>query len=159
MAIPIIQPVFRSPKSISHMQVVIDRLQKNIEAVAAELGSSGGSTYDGTATVNLAVGDVVYPDAAGSLDLAQADAVATAHVIGIVTVAALATATATVTTDGIVTNAGWALTTDTIYYLDPSTAGAITATAPTTVGQIVMPVGIAVSATQLRLLLSPLVLL
>jgi hypothetical protein len=159
MAAPAPQPVITSPKSLSHIQVVIHRLRQRIDQLVTTTLGGAGLTQEGTATAALAVGEVVYADGAGSFDLAQADAMATSKWVGVVTTAALITATATIQTSGVVTNAGWALTTDNIYYLDPAVAGGITATGPTTVGQIVVPVGIAVSATELRLLSTPPILL
>lgn len=151
------QPVNTSPKSPSHLRVVIDRLRKTVTAVGGV--AEPGSTLDGTATAAVAVGEVVYADGAGSFDLAQSDAIATSYALGVCTVAAAIAGTATIQTAGTVTNAGWALTPGSVYYLSTATPGAITATAPTTAGQCVVPIGIAVSATQLKLLLTPLVLL
>jgi hypothetical protein len=105
------------------------------------------------------LGEAVYADGAGTFDLAQADAAATVPAIGIVTVAAALGGTATIQTEGIVTCSTWTLTTDSIYYLDPAVAGGITSTCPTTLTQYVLPVGVAISATQLKLLLTPLILL
>jgi len=161
MALAIPQPVITSPKSLSHLQVVIHRLRQRIEQVASELGSSDatGTTQEGTATVALDLGEVVYADGAGSFDLAQADDLDTSRTVGVVSTAALITATATVTTAGVVTNPGWALTTDDTYFLAPAVAGGITNVAPTTTGQTVVAVGTAVSATELRLLSTPPILL
>ena len=159
MAAPTPYPILRSPKSLSQMQVVIYRLEQRIDQLSTAALGGAGSTQEGTATANLAVGEVVYADGAGSLDKAKADAQATSSVVGIVTTAALATATATIQTSGVVTNSGWALTTDNIYYLSKDTSGVLTATAPTATGELVVAVGIAVSATELKLLSIPPILL
>ena len=156
MAIPY-ESVTTSPHSPSHLRVVIDRLRRTLTAVGGV--AEPGSTLDGTATGAVALGEVVYADGAGTFDLAQANAAATTQGIGVVTVAAGIGGTATIQTEGTVTCATWSLTPGIIYYLSPTVAGAITATAPTTVTQFVLPIGVAVSATQLKLLLTPLVLL
>lgn len=158
----ILHPVNTNPKTPAHMRVTIDRLRQNIEIVnsaAAPASSSAATEQDGTATQQLDLGEVVYADGGGSFDLAQADALATARAVGVVTTAALITATATIATAGVAVVTGWGLTPGATYWLDPSTAGAITATAPTLVGHVVLPIGEALSATELKLLLSPLVLL
>jgi hypothetical protein len=46
------------------------------------------------------------------------------------------------------------LTFNSVYYLDPATAGKLTKTAPTTVGQYVMPIGLALSTTDLQITIS-----
>jgi len=159
MAAPIPQPIITSPKSLSHLQVVINRLRLRIDQLSTATSGGAGNTQLGTATANLAVGDAVYADGAGSFDEAIATGLATSRVVGVVTVAALATVVATVQTSGVVTNSGWSLTTDSIYYLSKDTAGEITATAPIVAGETVVPVGIAVSATELKLLCPPPILL
>ena len=151
------ESVTTSPHSPSHLRVVIDRLRRTLTSVGGI--AEAGSTLDGTATAAVALGEVVYADGAGTFDLAKADAAATTQGRGIVTVAAGIGDTATAQVSGVVTSATWTLTTDSIYYLSPATPGAITATAPTTVSQFVLPIGVAVSATQLKLLLTPLILL
>jgi hypothetical protein len=154
-----IQPVSTSPKTLSHMQVVIDRLKKNIDALNTGVVAGGGGPLDMTATAAVAIGEVVYADGSGTCDLARADVITTARAIGLVSTAAGIGGTAEVATSGFVEKAGWGLTTDAKYFLDPATAGAITLTPPTTVGHILVPVGIAVSSSQLKLLLSPIVVL
>jgi hypothetical protein len=141
------------------MQVVIDRLKKNIDALNTGMSAGGGGPLDMTATAAVAVGEVVYADSSGTCDLARCDNIATARAVGVVTTAAGIGDTAEVATSGFVEKAGWGLTTDSKYFLDPSTAGAITLTPTTTVGQVLVPVGIAVSSTKLKLLLSPIIVL
>jgi hypothetical protein len=140
--------------------VVIDRLRKNLDALNV-VGSATGTKleYEGTADNNLALGELVYASGAGTLDLAVASAVSTGQAIGVVTEAATAGNTAKVQTSGIVEYSGWSLTPNVMYYLDPSTGGAMTTTQPSTPTEVVLFVGTAYSATQLRLLLSPMVLL
>jgi hypothetical protein len=157
-----LHPVSTHNNTPAHLQVTIDRLRKNIEIVndAAITDVSNEATeQDGTATQQLDLGEVVYADGAGSFDLAKADALATSHAIGVVTTAALIGATATVATSGVAVVAGWGLTPGTRYYLSEATAGAITTTAPTTRTEIVLPIGEALSTTEMKLLLTPHILL
>lgn len=148
------ESITTSPKSPSHMRVVIDRLRNRTSSVISVL-FPGEWTTDS----NLAVGEVVYASGDGTLDLAIATGLATSRVVGIAIEAASAGATVIIQTTGVVENPGWSLTPNTVYYLDESTPGALTATAPTSVGETVVPVGIAVSATELRLLSQPPILL
>jgi hypothetical protein len=61
-----------------------------------------------------------------------------------------------VMTDGVLSNADWttvlgttALTAGSLYFLDPATAGKITATPPTTAGQYAVSIGRALNTTDL----------
>jgi len=158
----ILNPINTSNHTPAELQFTIDKLRRNIEIVndaAVGAVSSAATEQDGTATQQLDLGEVVYADGAGSFDLAKADALATSHAIGVVTTAALITATATVATAGVAVVAGWGLTPGARYYLSEATAGAITTTAPTTRTEIVLPIGEALSATELKLLLTPHILL
>lgn len=99
----------------------------------------------------ITIGQVVYVKANGHVDLARANAAGTSRVFGVVQDASIANAASgTIKHDGVVTGLS-GLTAGTTYYLDPSTAGAITSTAPSTVGQYVTEVGTALSATELSL--------
>jgi|SRR5882672_6380971 len=113
----------------------------------------------------------VYNDAAGGFKKAQANASGTKDVVGLVGQApSIANGVAgAVTLDGVLTatTAQWdavtggsgGLTFKTRYYLDPATSGKLTTTAPTTVGQYVCEVGIAMSATDLKINVMPPILL
>jgi hypothetical protein len=109
----------------------------------------------------LAPGNPVYGSAAGHVNLAEANALSTSKVLGLSTGTTTSGSSGPIQTDGIVslTTAQWntvtggtgGLTYNSIYYLSPSTAGGLTTTAPTTAGQIVAPVGLAISTTDLVL--------
>lgn len=105
-------------------------------------------------------GRAVYVSAANSFSLAQANASATKLVVGLVKDATVAAnAVGNVHTDGalvgsaaawdIVTGQTGGLTSGATYYLSAAAAGGITATPPTTTGQYLVPIGIALSATAL----------
>ena len=110
----------------------------------------------------IIIGSPTYNDGAGTVDLAQADAVATVEVLGLVkdpTIAAAASGA--IQTDGILaaTTAQWVvitgdaggLTPGSVYYLDPDTAGNLTKTAPSAVGDFVVRIGKAISTTEMEI--------
>lgn len=111
---------------------------------------------------SVVCGAPVYMTANSHFDKAKADAVGTVEVIGLVKDTSIATATAgIVQTDGILalTTGQWdavtgdvgGLTFGSNYYLDAATAGKLTKTAPSTTGQFVKSIGIAISATEIKL--------
>lgn len=100
----------------------------------------------------LAVGDAIRiasVDPLEHIEKAQADAVANADADGICTKAANVDGVTEYCPSGVVELAGWGLTAGSIYYLSAGAAGAITTTAPSTVGQVVRIMGVAVSADEL----------
>ncbi len=104
------------------------------------------------------LGDVVYCDAADGVKKAKADAIGTSKAI------ALATATVTTGTTGTYQNSGTlaglaGLTAGAVYYLSAATAGLLTATPPSSLGQYVVKIGIATSTTELFIQIEPRILL
>lgn len=108
----------------------------------------------------IVIGTPVYADTNDGVKKAKADAGATKSVIGVVKTASIAAAgSGEVVINGIVTatTGQWdtaagttgGLTANTVYYLSAATSGLLTATAPTTAGQYVVEVGIALSTTEL----------
>jgi len=114
---------------------------------AASGGGSGSATSRSItqAAHGLAVGELVRLSAADTYTKAQADSAANAEVVGIVSAVADAN-TFTLTTGGYVSGLS-GLTANTVYFLSPSSAGAMTATEPTTTGQVSKPVFVASSTT------------
>ncbi len=119
---------------------------------------------------SIVIGAPVYVDDDDGVDKARANAMSTADVLGLVKDATVATtAAANIQTDGVLaaTTTQWdavtgqtgGLTASVRYYLDPSTAGKLTTTAPTTVGQVVICIGKALSATEMELAIGDPVLL
>ncbi len=116
------------------------------------------SAYDTPATyfdVNqtthgFSVGDIVRLSGASTYTEAQADSASNAEVAGIVSAVA-DTDNFTLTTGGHVTGLS-GLTANTVYFLDPSTAGATTSTEPSTANQVSRPVYIADTTTSAILL-------
>lgn len=113
-------------------------------------------------TINICA--PVYVSSAAHVDLAKGDATSTTDVIGLVYDTTIASGAAgNVIVDGIMTatTGQWdaiagtsgGLTAGAVYYLSAATAGLLTATAPSTAGQFAVPVGRALSTTQLELTL------
>ncbi len=116
-------------------------------------------------TGSIVIGSPVYNDGAGTVDLAQADALATVEVLGFVKDALIAAAAAgAIQTDGVLvaTTGQWdtitgdtgGLTAGSVYFLDPDTAGKITKTAPTSTGDFVIRLGKAISTTEFEITIS-----
>lgn len=135
-----------------------------------------GDTIDvGEQSINLvadstvAPGAPVYSSAAGHFDKAKADASGTVLCIGLAAAAITSAASGAIKFDGILslTTGQWdtitgqtgGLTFNTTYWLDPTTAGKMTPTKPTTTGLYVMPLGRALSTTEFELLLGSPILL
>jgi len=104
----------------------------------------------------------VYNDANDGVKKAKADASGTASVIGLVAQASITNGVAgSIQFDGVLvaTTGQWdavfgtsgGLTKGTRYFLSAATAGLGTATPPSTVGQFVILLGIAISTTELHL--------
>lgn len=109
-------------------------------------GGSGANTSSAIAQTShgLAVKDVVRYNGSAYVK-AQADSAANAEVVGIVSAVADAN-NFTLVTGGRVTGLS-GLTAATVYFLSASSAGALTATEPSTVGQVSKPVFIADATT------------
>ena len=106
-------------------------------------GSSSSINISQTAH-GFTVGQVVYYTGS-AYALARADIAATAEVIGIVSTVSNANAF-TITTEGYVIGLT-GLTAGSVYFLSPSSAGLLTTTEPSTVGQVSKPLLIADSTT------------
>ena len=116
-----------------------------------------------TADATLIAGQVVYPSAADHVNKAKADAAGTVDAVGLAAAAVASSATGAIQTSGVVTlsTAEWdalagtsgGLTFKTRYYLSAATAGLLTATPPSSVGQYVKEIGIAMSTTELLITL------
>lgn len=118
----------------------------------------------------IVIGAPVYMDAANGVKKAKADASGTSTPIGLVADASITNGVSgTIALDGVLTatTGQWdtiagttgGLTFGTRYYLSAATAGLLTATAPSTTGQYVVEVGIAISTTDLKISIRPRILL
>lgn len=140
-------------------------------AVPANVGKLivGSQTNDNAGSV--VIGAPVYSTAADHFDKAKANALSTSRVYGLVADTSISTTSAgNVCVGGILsaTTAQWdaitgqtgGLTFNSKYYLDASTAGKLTTTAPSASTNIVVSVGLAISTTEMRLTLdAPLIVL
>jgi hypothetical protein len=127
------------------------------------------SLTNGEATA-LVICTPVYVSGVNTCKKAQANAAGTVGVVGLAAVASTAAgASASVQSDGVLTatTAQWdavtgltgGLTFGTLFYLDPATVGKLTATAPSTAGQYVAPLGRALSTTDFEITIATTVLL
>jgi hypothetical protein len=135
------------------------------ELSASDTLSAAVSAIDVVSKTNdnagaITKGMCVYVKSNGNVDKAKADAVATTKVLGLVWETSISAAAAgNIQTDGIITVSDWtaiigaaSLTPGSIYYLSGATAGQLTATAPSTAGHYVLPVGMAISTTEMNIL-------
>lgn len=110
----------------------------------------------------LVIGNVVYFDSSGDAVKAQADADVSALGVGFATGTIASAADGNFQLDGIMTasEAEWnavteegsgGLTEGARYFISEITAGKITTTAPSGVGETVVQIGVAVSSTQLKI--------
>ena len=131
---------------------------------------SSRSVTNGEGATAIVIGMAVYASAADTVKRAQANAKATSKLVGLGLDASVAAAgVGNIITTGtlVATTVQWdavagttgGLAFNTTYFLDPTTAGKITASAPTTVGQCVVVVGMALSSTELELQFSQPILL
>ena len=118
----------------------------------------------------IVIGTPVYVNGNDTVKMALADALATSEVIGLVTDETVAAnASARVLTDGrltattdqwdAVTGDVGGLTAGALYFLDPTTAGNLTTSAPTAEGEIVLKIGKALSTTVLEVTIGQTILL
>ena len=135
----------------------IERLQDGdeIEAGLSEQRFDATNANAGAITQ----GQPVYISGDMVVDLAQADAKATANVIGLVRDETIATTEiGAILTDGVLEVADWTAVTGTEfltvgneYFLSPTTAGALTTTVPEIAGQVNAYIGRAISTTALEI--------
>lgn len=114
---------------------------------------SPSSGYDAATVTNgeagsITIGQVTYISAANTVLKAQADAIGTSRVFGLVLTATIgAGASGQVVTNGLLSGLS-SLTPGAVYFLDGATAGAMTATRPTS--GVVVELGKALSATEFQ---------
>lgn len=136
-----------------------DGLPQQLQAGDTLGGTSETGQVSQTATPALIAGNVVYNSGADAVSKAQASAIGTKDVLGLAITAIAAASSGIVQCNGIVvlTTAQWdavagttgGLVFNTRYFLSPTTAGLMTGTVPTTVGQYVAYVGRALSTTEM----------
>lgn len=136
-------------------------------------GSGGGGTVvlaSNSSGSSIVQGAPVYVSGAGAMAPARANGFSTAGVLGIANALVAPSATGGVVVTGplVLTTAEWdavvtgesgGLTSGTLYFLDSAAAGKLTATAPSTPGQVVTLIGRALSPTTLIIMIAPPLLL
>jgi hypothetical protein len=130
--------------------------QNYYEPGEPEVPTEDEDYYSAEADETILVGQPVYLKVTGHVALAKADAAATTQVAGIAQNAVAAGSSCHYLTEGEITQTNWTLIAGTAtltigatYYLDLSTAGRITSTSPTAVGNYVVRVGRATTSTTL----------
>jgi hypothetical protein len=142
--------------------IVAGEIQQLQSGDTIDVPVSGGNvvTADNDNAGSVVIGAPVYVSSAGGVDKARANAIGTKDVVGLMRDVTTATgASGQVQTDGVLaaSTAQWdavagttgGLTAGARMFLDAATAGKITATAPSTTGQYVVSIGIALSTTEL----------
>lgn len=119
---------------------------------------------------SIVIGAPVYNDVASGVKKAQANAAGTRKVLGLVYDTSInAAASGNIITGGVLaaTTGQWdsitggvgGLAVGTVYFLSAATAGLLTSTAPSAVGQYVVEVGMAISTTEMQVRVQPGILL
>jgi hypothetical protein len=157
-------------KPLVQISGLVQQLPAGDELDAAVAGGDRTSLTNGEAGA-VVIGAPVYMFGADTYKKAQANAGATFRAIALasaVTTAAAASGevilngvlVATPTQwDAVVTGGAGGLVFGAIYYVDPANAGKLVPTAPSTVGQYIVPVGEALSTTELMVSIGTVILL
>lgn len=137
--------ISRTQESTSARSIVVgDQISATLTARTLADAESANTLLITQSSHGFVVGDVLrYTGSAYAK--AQADSTTNAEVVGIVSVATDSSHFA-MTSGGRVTGLS-GLTAGSVYFLDPSTAGALTATEPTATGQISKPLLVADATT------------
>jgi hypothetical protein len=149
---------------------LIQQLQAGDTINVAQATYTSRSVTNGEGAAAIVIGTPVYASAADTVKRGQANAKTTSKLVGLGLDASFAAGgTGNIITGGIlvatttqwdaVTGGTGGLTFGTEYFLDPANPGKLTSTVPTTVGQCVTLVGIALSTTELELQIEPPILL
>ncbi len=150
MAEPL-KPIHTSPKTDSQLRSILNRLQRGQTTLVADLGSlEDRFLRQGTAGVAVAAGNVLYAPSSGSVSPARANTALTSIVVGVALNGAAPAANVVYLTIGAVTLS--ALSAGVVYYLSAVTPGAIVSTPDAVAGQYIVPVGKALTTTELLFL-------
>ena len=128
------------------------------DTLSATFAEIEGQVWTNGDAGNHVIGDIVYLNSADNVKKAKADASGTADAIAIATATIVNATTGTYQTSGVLAGLS-GLTAGARYFLSAGTAGLLTSTAPSTVGQLVVEIGIAISTTELLIRIQPAILL
>jgi hypothetical protein len=117
------------------------------DTIAGPLTATAEQQFTNADAGNHLLGEVVYLFGSDSVKKARADAAATSEAFAMATATVANGAVGTYQTQGPITGLS-GLTPGATYFLDPTTAGAMTATPPETSGQYAVELGRAVTATE-----------
>lgn len=135
----------------------VQQLQSG-DTLDAVVSETEGQVYTNGDAGNHVIGEAVYLSAADTVRKAQANAAGTARAVAIATATIVNATTGTYQTSGSLGGLT-GLTAGAVYYLSAATPGAITVTAPSTLGQYVVEIGVATSTTELLIDIKPPILL
>jgi hypothetical protein len=135
----------------------IQQLQAG-DTLAGPVSEVGLQSLTNSDAASTAIGDVMYIFGADSVKKCKADAVGTSQAACIATAVITAAGTGNFQFDGVLGGLS-GLVAGTTYYLSAATAGLLTSTAPSTVGQCVTRIGIALSTTELDINIQRFILL
>ncbi len=157
------------PTDLYVYNMALDQTNKRVLFEAASLGGSIDPKFrfegkmdmeEARPTILMEYGeaivirDAVYISAAGIVSKAKADTSATLPCIGFATQTFIAGSSGDIQISGIM-DGFVGLTAGATYYIDHSTAGAITTTPSVVIGEYNQPIGIALSTTQLQIQIAP----
>ena len=160
--------IFSDPRTDEHLRFTLSQIQQNNDAVVSDLTGVelrldliedvlGKETviFDST----MVAGQPVYTSSNDNVDLADASALATSMLVGLAFSDATATNSGEVLTNGVLQLSDWTniigstnLTSGSTYYLS-TTAGELTTTPPSVAGEIVAPMGIALSSIDFNIII------
>jgi hypothetical protein len=147
----------------------VQQLQSGDTLDAPQAGGDDVTMTNGNAGA-LVIGTPVYVSGNNTVDKAKADASGTSKGFGcMVPVSTGAATPGAVRRDGVlaattgqwdtITGGAGGLVANTEYYLDPATAGKLTSTPPSTVGQYLVKIGRGISTTELDIAIEDRILL
>ena len=147
--LPEVTPFY--PTTPGDWSVVPATVQQALDDLAGTPSSGGGLSTPYACPIGVAVGEAVYLSGADAVDQAKADSVSTMPAIGLVASKPSAVRCIVRYNEEMGGLAG--LSPTATYYVSETTAGAITATAPSAIGQVIQRVGVARSATRIVVLI------
>lgn len=133
-----------------------DWSQITAEVQAAQLRTREFNFGIYTNVTSVKAGNCVYDAGSGNVDLAQANSIATATVIGLTQEQAVQNEDVCYANQGVISRLSWSsltgaadLTPETIYYLSATDAGMFTEIPPTGAGEYIVEIGLAIDARRL----------